>query len=150
MYSVDASALITAENDLYPHQNFPQFWTQVQNLVNQGRFHIVKAVHIELGRKDDHLKKWVDMHSQMVMSTNAKVENIVREIINKYPGLVVGHENEADPHVVAYAKEMGFKVVTQERRRGSADRPKIPVLCRQHGVTAITCLEMIKEQNWVF
>lgn len=56
----------------------------------------------------------------------------------------------ADPFVIALARVQEAVVVTGENDDGTADRPKIPTVCRHFGIRAIKPLEFIRENRWIF
>jgi hypothetical protein len=64
------------------------------------------------------------------------VQHEVREIMAGYAGLAHAGEDRvnADPFVIALARGLGVAVVSEERRSGNPDTPKIPNVCAARGV----------------
>jgi len=54
-----------------------------------------------------------------------------------------------DPFVIALAERDNLTVVTSEKR-GSADHPKIPLVCEWRGIQCINLVEFFRAEGWNF
>lgn len=85
---------------------------------------------------------------------NDEVQQIVSEIVNKYPSFVPEESKDgiwADPYVIALAKAFNAVVVTGEKMVGpGAKTPKIPNICRDLQIQCIDFLELIRRESWRF
>ena len=55
----------------------------------------------------------------------------------------------ADPFIIAVAKLRGLTLVTEERPTGSLNRPNIPDICADYGLSYINLLQLIRAESWV-
>lgn len=77
----------------------------------------------------------------------------VEEIAQAHPEWVRSQLNEADPFVIAHAKEEGSLLVTEESRKGphASDRNiKIPNVADEHGVQVIRFFDYVRREGWSF
>jgi len=136
-YVIDSSFILDFWNDGngYP-KDVPPFkgiWNHIDTLVNNGEIISTEEIYEEL--KDDDKKelvRWLKGNKRMFFDVDLNQTSMVELIVNKYQNLTF--ESGADPFVVALAKQHGLTVLTTEKPSGGAQTPKIPDLCKEHGV----------------
>lgn len=80
------------------------------------------------------------------------IQSEVRTILQNYRGLVEGgkKKNSADPFVIALAKEKLCTLVTEEKRNGNKDTPKIPDICDVYAIKCIDFVSFSREEKLSF
>ena len=160
-YCIDACALIDLKR-LYPSDIFPTLWQRLGDLAENGRLFAPHEVLREVEKRDDELVQWLRNHKKMFKDLDEKQLKTVKEILDRFPGLVDPEKEtpDADPFVIALAIEeqmarkltlFGGKciVVTQEKpARG--DKPKIPDVCVQYEIESIPLDQLFRRENWTF
>ena len=152
VYSVDSSALIDGWIRHYPPDHFPSVWIEIESLIDEGRFLLSEEVLREIERHDDPLNEWLqDRRDRVVVPTTNEVAVGVREILRSHERLVMSGSgrNRADPFVIAVARLHNAVVLTGEKG-GTPSKPKIPSVCEDLDIRAISLLDLIKEEGWVF
>jgi hypothetical protein len=74
------------------------------------------------------------------------------QILNLHPRLVGqgGRRSAADPFVIAFAMVNNRAVVTDEHATGNMNRPHIPDVCGDLGVSCLNLMEYIEAQGWTY
>ena len=150
-YSIDSDVLIQAWRD-YPIDNFPSVWNSLESMAERGIIGVSELILDELKRGGDDLYKWAkDLQSTIVIPTTAEIESEVAYLVNEYSnfGIITG-KNMGDPFVVALARANNCSVVTNEKRSGNLNGPKIPDICLSENITWVRFVDIIKEQGLVF
>jgi tRNA splicing ligase len=138
----------------YPPDVFGSLWDNVVDLAKNKRLIAPYEVLLELQRGGDEIYKWAKSLDFMFLEPNDEVQQIVSEIVNKYPSFVPEESKDgiwADPYVIALAKAFNAVVVTGEKMVGpGAKTPKIPNICRDLQIQCIDFLELIRRESWRF
>ena len=153
IYSVDTSALIDGLERYYRPASFPSLWAQIDELIDLGRFVCSEEVLEEATQRDLPAKQWcLERQDRVIVATDASVIAEARVLLERYPAMTknLKGRNRADPFVIVVAKMRGAAVVTGEGQDGSADRPKIPCVCRQMKVPCIRLADLIDCEGWAF
>ena len=151
-YVFDASALIGAWVRSYPPDLFPRVWEQMDSLAVDSRLLVPAEVLAELERQDDELLAWVkERADSIVIPTTRALMLEVRAILEEFPHLTKTGtgRGKADPFVIALAKLRNMPVVTLEQG-GSAQKPRIPYVCRQRNIHCMATLDVIRAEGWRF
>lgn len=151
-YVFDTSSIIGAWVRSYPPDHFPGVWDEIDGLVDTGRLVGPEEVLIELCAQDDDLYHWVkDRTDRMILPTTRAVMLEARAVLADHPFLTKtgAGRGAADPFVVAVASINGFVVVTQEQG-GTAQKPRIPYVCRDRTIECIAFLDVIRLEGWTF
>jgi hypothetical protein len=152
MYMFDTSALIGAWVRLYPPDAFPQVWERMDAMAASGSLLVPQEVLDELGRQDDALMAWVkEREDRVVVPTDRATMLEARAVLADHPYLTKTGtgRNRADPFVIALAALRQCPVVTQEQG-GTADKPRIPFVCRARRVECMAFLDVIRAEGWRF
>jgi hypothetical protein len=152
VYVIDTSALLDGWVRYYPPDVFPSLWSHFEAMINSGELLSPDEVLLELGQKDDEIHKWAKANSAMFVPLDEEVQQATQEILNQFPRLVgaMKDRNRADPFVIALAKVKAATVVTGERSSGTRERPRIPNVCDQFGISHRTLLQLIRDKGWTF
>jgi hypothetical protein len=156
-YCIDASAIIHAWRDLYRPSSFPSFWKRMDALIERGDLVSPQEVREELLGPPD-LVAWAKRSAQLFRELDEELQMSVRDVLSDLDALMrerrltfLGRDLKADPFVVALGRiTPNAMVVTQERPRGPQGRPKIPDLCKRHGLRCIGIADLIEEERWSF
>jgi len=151
-YSIDTSSLIWAWRFAYPRERFPSVWAQIENLIRTGDLKASPMVLEELERQEDDLHAWAAAKPEMFTDLDDAQQQEVRAIMATHPGMVQPGEDRvnADPFVIALARCRGLTVVSEERRSGNPNTPKIPNVCAARGVPCVNLLGMMGDLGWRF
>lgn len=110
-------------------------------------------VYFELQKKDDEVSEWAkERKDTLFHDIDETSQAAVVELMANYPKLVDTSTGKsgADPFVIALAKSPPTSTVVTQEAGGSAKSPKIPFVCQVEGLTCISVLEMIDNEDWVF
>jgi len=154
-YLLDANVFIEASRRYYAFDLAPAFWNVLISLARNGKIQSIDRVQNEILRGDDDLAAWVDNEfSGAFVSTNDEsVIEAYRAIIawvqssNQYSDAAKRQFAEgADGWLVAYAKQNGCKVVTQETlNQNIRNRIPIPNVCQAFGVSFVDTFRMLRD-----
>jgi len=152
-YSVDTSALIDGIERFYPIRNFPQFWSRMDDLIDEGRLKVSEEAWAESLRGDAELRVWCEDaaadRSKCVYPTSVQVAAIAGEIVSDFPKWSEqGKKNGADPFVIAVAQFESAMVISGETN-GGPGKPKIPYVCKERGVPHGRLVDLIRAEDWV-
>lgn len=153
VYSIDTSALIDGLERYYPEQTFPALWARVDDLISEGRFLLSEEVWEEIKSKDAVVRAWCEPRKDsIVIATDASITTEVQHILTTHDRLVMNlkNRNRADPFVIALAVLRNGTVVTGEGSDGTANRPKIPFVCQQTGISCIRFTDVPTLEGWTF
>lgn len=152
-YCFDSSALITGWRQHYKPKSFSGLWDHIGEMMKGGIVFIPEEVQKEIGVGKDDLITWLKQYKVAITPITKEQLDIVAEIVNKYP-LVSQYKkprpNNADPFVVAVAKLGKYTVVTYENPDGNVQNPKIPILCKEHGVEYCSLSGFFEKEELTF
>lgn len=151
-YSIDTSSLIWAWRFAYPRERFPSVWAQIEALIHSGDLKASPMVLEELERQEGDLHAWVAAKPEMFIDLDDAQQQEVREIMAAHAGIVQPGEDRvnANPFVIALARCRGLAVVSEERRSGNPNTPKIPNVCAARGVRCVNLLGLMTDLGWRF
>ena len=155
IYSLDTSALIAAFRERYPIENFPAFWSKIEELIKNDRLKMSEVVFEEAMREND-IKEWCDQNAlkqnfQWPIDESMQIK--VNEILREFPKLLDDRKGRsgADPWVIALAMvSQNCVVVTEEKPTYKENRPNIPDVCDGFNVECIQIVDLIRRENWIF
>lgn len=152
MYSLDTSGFLDGIKRYYPPDTFPGVWTRMEGLVADRRVKACEMVKAEIAKRDDDALAWMEEHPDIVLPLDEERQRIVRDLLRNYPRLVDTRRGRsgADPFAISVAVKFNCPVITGEPRTGNMESPKIPDVCAAMGLEAISFLELIKRERWVF
>lgn len=110
---------------------------------------------VELKKKeseDEELFGWLQNQEDLFVPLEEVVDGHANNLINAYPQMLKGAkgQNHADPFVIALAQALDYRVVTFEKLTGNMNKPRIPDICKNEGVTCMGFQDFIIEQGWKF
>ena len=131
VYCIDTSAILHAWNRRYPPQAFPTVWTNVEQLIAEGRLCATEEVQHELDEISDEVRAWARSHSGLFVPLDKAQTDEVTRILDQFEKLVDyrAQKSGADPFVIALAEVRGCTAITEERRTGARETPTIPNVC---------------------
>ena len=149
-YSFDTSAFIGAWNRHYPPDVFPTVWERFDQLIRHNHLKAIDEVKRELEDHGDELYDWVKLRKKMFCSLDANIQRQARGIQRQFPTLVKIDRTrpDADPFVIALAKEHNLTVVCYEESKPS--KPRIPDACQALGIPCINLVELFRREGWQF
>ncbi len=154
LFSFDSSAFIHAWHRAYRPKNFPSFWTNLEEEVEQGL--VVASVEVlsELERKDDDIHKWCKrLSAKLTVEVDDVQQHHMQHIMGTYPRLVdtVKGKSGGDPFVIAVARcEKARIAVVSEEDFGKKDSPRIPDVCKAEGIKCYKLADFIDSRGWTF
>ena len=154
LFSFDSSAFIHAWHRAYRPKNFPSFWTNLEEEVEQGL--IVASVEVlsELERKDDDIHKWCKrLAAKLTVEVDDVQQQHMQHIMGTYPRLVdtVKGKSGGDPFVIAVARcERSRIAVVSEEDFGKKDSPRIPDVCKAENIKCYKLADFIASRGWTF
>ena len=150
-YCIDTSCLIAAWEERYPIDHFPKFWALLEAAITARKICAPIAVHDETEKKSKELCDWLGDRKGLFVDLNEDIQRKVKAILAKHPRLVMEKKQRfaADPFIIAVAKLRGLTLVTEERPTGSLNRPNIPDICADYGLSYINLLQLIRAEKWV-
>lgn len=150
-YSIDTSALLDGWRRYYPPDVFPDVWTGIEDLIEQGEIRASEEVFVELEKRDDEIFGWAKARKEsLFVPIDERIQEKVAEILAQHERLVRHNRSGADPFVIGLAMIEGCAVVTGERLAGSLEKPKIPDVCGALDVPCLDLLGLFRQQGWRF
>ena len=153
VYCFDSSALMMGWRTHYKPKSFSGLWDHIGAMMTAGAIVVPEEVQKEIGAGNDDLVIWLKRYKSCIVPINEDQLKIVATIVNKYP-LVSQYKkprpNNADPFVVAVAKLGKYIVVTYENPDGNTQNPKIPMLCKEHGVEPCNLSDFFEKEELRF
>lgn len=103
----------------------------------------------EISRKDDELKDWLAIQSDMFIAVDNNVQMTVTSIVSRFPEIAkkTSTKTTADAFVIALAHNHNHTVVTEEQ---PTTRHGIPMICNHFGIRCINTIQMMEELNMTF
>ncbi|MDT3683738.1 MAG: DUF4411 family protein [Pseudorhodoplanes sp.] len=150
-YCIDTSCIIAAWEERYPLENFPKFWLLFEQAIADGKILAPEPVLDETEPKSAELYSWLKEHDGMFLPLEDAIQLQAKAVLAKHPRLVAAKKQRtsADPFVIATATVRRLMIVTEERPTGNLNRPNIPDVCGDFGVTYMSLLQMIRAEKWV-
>ena len=140
----------------YPRSENSKLWKVIEAKLRSGDILVSSEVILELKAVSvPTIGNWIDTtFPRSVIDSDASIQNIVSELVNKYEGWIDPHStsNTADPYVIAVAKRYAGGVVTLERPNinllnnpeqiaNQTHALKIPNVC---SLESIACLDIVR------
>lgn len=152
IYCADTNVFIDAWVRMYPIDVIPTLWRNFERLILEKRLIAPYEVKRELEKKTDPLLEWVKEQEGLFQPDDEDVQQILREVMSRFPLLVESKKNRsgADPWVIALAKARKATVLTQEAFSTKDGRPRIPNVCEAFEVPCISLLNLIRRERWTF
>jgi hypothetical protein len=151
-YCIDTNALIDLWRRFYPPDIFSSLWKEIENIISQGKLIAPREVFDELGKQDDELYKWAKRNKQMYKNLDREQMKQVCNILKQFKELIDTNKEtpDADPFVIALAKNKGWTVITSEKPANLGGHPKIPDVCKNYNIKCIPLIKFFREQKWEF
>ena len=153
LYLIDANVLIRAQEDYYPLDRVPQYWTWLEREAVAGSIKIPFEIHNEIAISTGPLKDWIcSQHAKqaLILDEEADDELVDRVLTEGYGENLTDSDLEKigqDPFLIAYALAAEDRVVvTKETPRPRAQRAnrKIPDVCDTLNVNWTTDFELYR------
>lgn len=87
VYCIDTSSLIAAWQERYPIENFPSFWTKLDELIDDGRLIAPIEVLNEMKKRSDELHTWLKARPKMFRELDDAVQIAAARCLVNFPGL---------------------------------------------------------------
>lgn len=152
IYCIDTSSLIAAWQERYPIENFPSFWDKIDGLVKEERLVSPIDVFYETKKRSDELHTWLKgRKAAMFRELDDAVQIEAASLLHRFPRLVGEKKlrTSADPFVISLARVLGIQLVTDEKPTGNLNKPNIPDVCSELGMSSIGILQLIRSEKWV-
>lgn len=133
----------------YRPQNFPTVWRLMELAIDAGELIAPREVYDELQEGQDDLLEFVKgKQSNLVKDLDEEQIKLMFEIKARFPQLSDDKKiiPDADPFVIALARQKGWKVVTSESDRSPI---RIPAACKHYGIPCLSPADFIEEKKWV-
>lgn len=155
VYSIDTNSLMDWQARVYPIDVFASLLGRMGELIESKRLIAADLVREEAEAVGTAgLIEWVHANGGMFVPTGDLLADSLT-IQNQFTGLrdPKAEYEEADPYVIALAKQTGGIVVTQETPAAEKNRPRrthfIPDVCRELGIPCISLLGLMRREKWV-
>jgi uncharacterized protein YacL len=150
LYVFDSNAYINMQRHC-PQDIFVSLWQTVEEMITAGQ--IISPIEVleELKGGNDSLINWAKIRGSIFIPSVEEVQLVVRDILSKYPNLVIGSKNtnNADPFLVALAKIRNGIVVTDENA-GTELKPKIPFVCNAYNIPCLSFHDLLRRLKITF
>lgn len=156
LYCIDTSSLLKLKD--YPRDVFPSLWMNRERLISEQRIIAPREVLRELVLGDDEIARWAKQNRVMFLDVDDAQATTLREILQRFPALSdhMKAGPHADPLLVALTlaktrenPSSDCMVVTEERLRGKGSL-RIPSICVELGIRAITLLDFLRQEGLSF
>jgi hypothetical protein len=145
-YVFDSNIFINLQR-FYPADIFGGLWSKIETLFDERIIVSSDEVIVEIVKGNDSLIDWVKERPDSFYTSDETIQLIVRDILKNYSALVTSanKSNAADPFVIALAKHLDCTLVSEEKKSGNAQSPKIPNICEALQVRCIRFFEFLRE-----
>ena len=158
-YIVDANTLIEAANVYYAFKRVPGFWQWMAEQCSDGVIRSASMVKDEIEYPIE-LVDWVDereVDGFFIDVSSQEIQKEFQKVAMWVMAQKFGPEHKAkfldgaDPWIIAAAKVLNCKVVTQEKSGGAnTKKVKIPDVCLAMGVECVNTFTMTDELSASF
>jgi hypothetical protein len=162
-YTIDSSSLMDIFGDTawISRKTNQGLWEKVLDLIEQGIIISHAEVFAEIkkeGTKGEELYDWAHSHEYIFKHHDEIREGaIIRNMSRSYKAFVNDKMGSAhaDPWLIAQAKVLGIKIITEEKL-STSPKPencqKIPNVCRDplFRVECVNLWALTRERNWTF
>jgi hypothetical protein len=147
-YVFDTNVFISLQR-LYPPDIFNSLWEKIENLFEAKVIISSDEVIEEIEKGSDTLVDWAAKRKKCFYPSDENIQLIVRDILKYFAPLVTSAKktNAADPFVIALAKQFNCALVTDEKRGGNDQSPKIPNICERYSIRCIKFFDFLREVN---
>ncbi|MGC9000986.1 DUF4411 family protein [Caldisericum sp.] len=147
LYVCDTSSLVEAS---IWYKRIPGFWNFLSELGDNNKLFIPKMVSIEIKKKDDFIKNWLEKNNKIIKEIDESQQKIFNQIKDENPNFIDLNRQDpnADPWVIALAYKLSKSpridieakvvVLTEESLNEPPQnndpnwRPKIPYVCKKY------------------
>lgn len=173
VYCFDSSAFLYMGRfryPYYPRDVFPRLWKNIETLVARGKLFICQEAFEEMagGQREssqsassaDEIAVWLNAmktnHASFCGLTNQSAQERAEEISRDYPKLIKQRRlKDADPYIIAHARERDAVVVTQELPSQNPQvRPdamdSISTVCRHLQIPCVDLVGFMRREQMVF
>jgi hypothetical protein len=161
-YLLDASVLISANNEYYPLDAVPEFWEWLEHQARSNRVKVPHEIADEIlnGSSRDRLVTWFKARREILILNEEVDGGLLNEVLeNGYGPSLTDAEHSAvgrDPFLIAYGllDPRSRTVVTRESSAPGKRRQnrKIPDVCRDFGIPCLNPFLMYRQlgfrTNW--
>ncbi|ODS39412.1 MAG: hypothetical protein A7315_11110 [Candidatus Altiarchaeales archaeon WOR_SM1_79] len=167
IYVIDTASLIRIKPEDYPHDIYVGQWSNIENIVKEGRLVSSKIVFEELGKRSDDIYEWAKRNRSMFREITLQQTRLVKQIFNtdNFRALIDSNatEGQADPFIIAIALEKEKRqsslfdsneeikkiVVTEETINPKhPNKIRIPFVCQHFGIECITLFDFFRREGW--
>jgi len=151
-YVIDTNALVDLWRRSYPRDVFSTLWGSLEQMVDSGFVIAPWEVYRELDKVDDELLDWAKGHKPMFIQFDEDLQSTLTSVLSDFQELVNldAMGPDADPYIVALARDNACTVITQENKAGPGGKAKIPNVCDHYSVNCLNLIEFFREQSWSF
>jgi hypothetical protein len=124
----------------------------MDRLIDDGRLISPIDVFHEVKKRSDELHAWLKIRKpKMFRELDDVVQIEASNVLDKFPRLVGEKKlrTSADPFVIALARVTGCLLVTDEKPTGNLNKPNIPDVCGELGMSTVSILQLIRSEKWV-
>jgi hypothetical protein len=155
LFLIDANILITPQEQYYPFDLAPNFWTQMAEKIDEGSIIILDVVKDDLARWFDNLRigRYIDHRQPEILSKYSEVLQSLQKnpYYTKKALLAWAQEKIADPWLIATASVYGYTLTTIEKRANKlsqhypSGKPKIPNVASDFNVQVEDLFYMMRK-----
>ena len=158
MFIIDSNILIEAKRVHFPLAPKHPFWDWLVELGERGEIKIPEAVYKELEVGKDELSEWLENHKSLFFIPERDAYSELPPVLESYIALYDSEIDEtelevlkADPWVIAHAKALGGRVLSNERPKGKALKSikevKIPSVCKNFDIECVSLTQFFLEMK---
>lgn len=148
-FIIDTCSLV----NIHEAENCGRIWPHFVNLINSET---VKTIQHVL---DEFKRKWPEGYTEvapyrrkiLIEQYEEKIFQMSGQLSTNHPNLYLQYSNNqdiADPWIIAAAIVNGYKLVTDERRRGPGHQKRIPYIASLYGVVCYDWREFLQETGF--
>jgi hypothetical protein len=162
IYTIDSCALMAMFNDELwtSKRTTPGLWNRVATLIADGTIISHAEVLAEIktdGIKGEELFTWANAHKAVFKAHDTHSEgDLIRSMSAKYRDFVNNYGKArdvyADPWLIAQAKTLSLKIISQETSSGNPRTPKLPNVCSDPAfrVPCLNLFQLSRDMDWKF
>lgn len=153
-YVIDTNIIIDLSRRIYPPRHRREANLIVERLVAEGSIISHREVFLEIAagaKPGDIALAWANAHQEIFVDLTTDQEQHLIKVLTDHPDIVDSRRTgpDADPLLIALAREIGGVLVTGDGSTHRSGRTQIQDVCDAYGIRCIDVDEFLTENGWL-
>lgn len=154
LYVIDTNVILgflkRTDDEPWGSDAFPRHWQAIEAMLSDGRIVSTVSVEAEVADWKDQipgLRHWLRRFESVFLAPSTEQLRWAKQLTNAYPVYGSAPNFEADLMVMALAGALRAAAFCAEKPSGHGPKkPKMPYVCREHGIDYVTVSEFFRRE----